>query len=109
MKILKTFTTNLKTICSSQLYSVFSSTRQNQFNMIINNVIKKDLFKINYNKNIIFIQVNSMFKKNNRQRHESSVIRRIISEKLCRFLRMNFEINSIFDILQIFDDERMTM
>ena len=50
-----------------------------------------------------------MFKKNNRQRHESNVIRRIFFEKLCRFLRMNFEINSIFDIFQIFDDEKMTM
>ena len=53
--------------------------------------------------------MNSMLEKNNRQRHENSVIRRIFSEKLCRFLRMNFEINSIFDIFQIFDNIRMTM
>ena len=53
--------------------------------------------------------MNSMLEKNNGQRHEKSVICRIFFEKLCRFLRMNFEINSIFDIFQIFDDEKMTM
>ena len=50
-----------------------------------------------------------MFKKNNKQRHENNVIRRILFEKLCRFLRINFEINSIFDIFLIFDDEKITM
>ena len=50
-----------------------------------------------------------MFEKNNRQRDESSVIRRSFSEKLCCFLCMNFEINSIFDIFQISNNKRMTM
>ena len=58
---------------------------------------------------MIFIQMNSILEKNNEQRHENRVIRRIFSEKLCRFLSMNFEINSIFDIFQIFDGEKMTM
>ena len=77
--------------------------------MIINDVIKKVLFKINFNRNMIFIQMNSMLEKNNKQRHENNVIRRIFFEKLCRFLRINFEINSIFDIFQICNDEKMTM
>ena len=109
MKILKIFTTNLKTICSSKFYSMFSSTKQNQFNMIINDMIKKVLFKINYNKKVIFIQINSMLKKNNKQRDASSFIYCIFSKKVRHFLRLNFEINSIFDIFQIFDDEIITM
>ena len=58
---------------------------------------------------MIFIQMNSMFKKDNRQHHESNVIRRIFFEQLCRFLRINFKINSIFDIFQTFDDKVITM
>ena len=72
-------------------------------------MIKRTLFKTYYNKDMTSIQMNSMFKKNNRQRDVSSFIYRIFSEKLCRFLRLNFEINSILDIFQIFDDEIMAM
>ena len=77
--------------------------------MIINDVIKEILFKSNYNRNMIFIQMNSMFEKNNRPRNKNNVIRCIFSEKLCRFLRINFEINSTFDIFQTIDDKKMTM
>ena len=47
-----------------------------------------------------------MFKKNFKQNDQNNEIRRIFLEKLCQFLRNNFEINSSFNIFCVFNEKK---
>ena len=99
----------------NQMYSstrqnqMSSPTEQNQISMVANDPITKALFKVSCNRDMTLIQVASVLEGNNRQHEGSSIIRRISFEKLCHLLRMDFKINSTFDIFQVSDDGRMAV
>ena len=109
MKFFKNSSSKLKTDCSSKFYLMFSSTKSNQIIMTINNAIVKILFKINYDKIVIFIEIISLLRNYIEQYKRNDIIRDIFFEKLCFFLRINFQIYSIFYIFHVFNDDKMTM
>lgn len=109
VKTLKTSTPNLKTDSSPQSYPMSSPSGQNQLSTVVNDTITKALFKVRCNRLVTLIEVTSVLEENNRQHDGSSVIRRISFEKLCHFLRTDFEIDSTFDISYVSDGKRMAV
>ena len=67
------------------------------------------LFKINYDRIVIFIEMILLFRNHIEQHEKNNIIRDIFFEKLCYLLRMNFHIDSIFQNFHVFNDDRMTI
>ena len=77
--------------------------------MTINDAITKILFKISCDKTVILIEMTSLLRNYMEQHEKSSIIRDISFEKLCYFLRISFQIYSIFQIFHAFNDDKTTM
>ena len=77
--------------------------------MTINDVITKTLFRVNYDRTVIFIEMISLLRNHIEQHEKNNIIRDIFFEKLCYFLRINFQIYSIFQIFHVFNDDKITM
>ena len=77
--------------------------------MTINDVIATFLFKINYDRIVIFLEMISLFRNFIEQHEKNNIIRDIFFDMLCCFLRINFQISSNFQIFHVYNDDKMTM